>query len=129
VALVFGLCIGSFLNVLIHRLPRMMEREWLGQVPEMLEEAEALRGESARTRVANEVRGLTRAALAGRLSLSFPRSHCPACRHRIGALENIPVLSYLVLRGICAAGQERIGPGYPVVGLVGGGGAGHCHFP
>jgi leader peptidase (prepilin peptidase)/N-methyltransferase len=99
VALVFGLCIGSFLNVVIHRLPRMMEREWLGQVPEMLEEAEALRGGPGRTRVANEVRGLTRAALAGRLSLSFPRSHCPACGHRIGALQNIPVLSYLGLRG------------------------------
>ena len=48
VALVVGLCIGSFLNVVIHRLPRMMEREWLGQIPEMLEEAEALMGEPDR---------------------------------------------------------------------------------
>src|SRR5262249_58552064 len=78
VALVFGLCIGSFLNVVIHRLPRMMEREWLGQIPEMLEEAEALKGAPGRTRPADEVRGLTRAAPAGRLSPSVPRSHGPA---------------------------------------------------
>src|SRR6476659_7778923 len=99
VALVFGLCIGSFLNVVIHRLPRMMEREWLGQIPEMLEEAEALSGEPGRTRVANEVRGLTKSALTGRLSLSFPRSRCPACGHAIGPLQNIPLLSYPALRG------------------------------
>src|SRR5512138_1956983 len=99
VALAVGLCIGSFLNVVIHRMPRMMEREWLGQIPEMLEEAQALSGAPDRTRVANEVRGLTRAALAGRLSLSFPRSRCPACDHPIGALQNLPLVSYLVLRG------------------------------
>jgi leader peptidase (prepilin peptidase)/N-methyltransferase len=128
VALVFGLCIGSFLNVVIHRLPRMMEREWLGQIPEMLEEAEALRGEPGRTRVANEVRGLTRAALAGRLSLSLPRSHCPACGHRIGALQNIPVLSYLVLRGKCAQCKARISPGYVMVELVAGVGAFYCAY-
>jgi len=128
VALVFGLCIGSFLNVVIYRLPRMMEREWLGQVPEMLEEAEALEGEPGRKRVADEVRGLTRAALAGRLSLSFPRSQCPACGHRIGALQNIPVLSYLALRGKCAQCKARISPEYPVVELLAGVGAFYCAY-
>jgi len=128
VALVFGLCIGSFLNVVIYRLPRMMEREWLGQVSEMLEEAEALEGEPGRKRVADEVRGLTRAALAGRLSLSFPRSQCPACGHRIGALQNVPVLSYLALRGKCAQCKARISPEYPVVELLAGVGAFYCAY-
>src|ERR1051325_2620755 len=125
---VVGLCIGSFLNVVIHRLPRMMEREWLDQIPEMLDEAEALRGEPGRKRVADEVRGLTRAALAGRLSLSFPRSQCPACGHRIGALQNIPVLSYLALRGKCAQCKARISPEYPVVELLAGVGAFSCGY-
>jgi leader peptidase (prepilin peptidase) / N-methyltransferase len=128
VALVVGLCIGSFLNVVVHRLPRMMEREWLGQIPEMLEEAEALRGDSGSKRVADEVRGLTRAALAGRLSLSFPRSRCPACGHRIGALQNIPVLSYLALRGKCAQCKARISAEYPVVELLAGVGGFYCAY-
>ena len=128
VALVVGLCVGSFLNVVIHRLPRMMEREWLGQIPEMLEEAEALSGEPDRARVAGEVRGLTKALLAERLSLSFPRSRCPACGHRIGALENIPVLSYLLLRGKCAQCKARISPGYPIVELLAGVGAFYCAY-
>jgi leader peptidase (prepilin peptidase)/N-methyltransferase len=128
VALAFGLCIGSFLNVVIHRLPRMMEREWLGQIPEMLEEAAALKGEPARKRVADEVRGLTKAALEGRLGLAFPRSQCPACGHRIGALENIPVLSYLLLRGKCAQCKTRISVGYPIVELLAGIGAFYCAY-
>src|ERR1051326_3087450 len=128
VALVVGLCIGSFLNVVIHRLPRMMEREWLDQIPQMLHEGEARRGEPGRKRVADEVRGLTRAALAGRLSLSFPRSQCPACGHRIGALQNIPVLSYLALRGKCAQCKARISPEYLVVELLAGVGAFYCAY-
>ena len=128
VALVFGLCIGSFLNVVIHRLPRMMERDWLGQIPEMLEEAEALKGEPGRTRVADEVRGLIRPALEGRLGLAFPRSRCPACGRRIGALQNIPVLSYLALRGKCAQCKARISPEYPVIELLAGVGAFYCAY-
>lgn len=128
VALAVGLCIGSFLNVVIHRLPRMMEREWLGQIPEMLEDAEALSGEPDRMRVANEVRGLTRAALAGRLSLSLPRSRCPACDHPIGALQNLPLVSYLALRGKCAHCKARISPEYPMVELIAGVGAFYCAY-
>src|SRR3954467_9108906 len=128
VALVFGLCIGSFLNVVIHRLPRMMEREWLGQIPEMLEEAEALSAQPGRTPLANEVRSLTKAALAGRLSLSFPRSRCPACGHPIGALENIPLLSYLALRGKCARCKARISAAYPMVEVMAGLGAFYCAY-
>lgn len=93
----FGLAIGSFLNVVIHRLPIMMEREWAAQCAE-------LRGEAA---PAHEP-----------LSLVRPRSRCPACGHRIGALENVPILSWLLLRGRCKACGERISARYPLIEAV-----------
>jgi len=93
-ALVFGLAVGSFLNVVIHRLPIMMERDWLAQCAE-------LRGEEA---PAQEP-----------LSLAMPRSRCPACGHAITALENIPILSYLALGGRCRGCRARISPRYPLV--------------
>lgn len=101
-ALVLGLCIGSFLNVVIHRLPKMMEREWRAEC----------------------------AALAGQVapkeepySLVAPRSRCPACGHRITAMENVPLISYLVLGGKCSACKARIGVKYPLVELLAGVGA------
>ncbi len=93
-ALVFGLAVGSFLNVVIHRLPIMMERDWLSQCAE-------LRGEPA---LQHEP-----------LSLAAPRSRCPHCGHAISALENIPVLSYLLLRGRCRGCGAGISPRYPLV--------------
>ncbi len=96
-ALAVGLAVGSFLNVVIHRLPKMMEREWQAQCAE-------LRGEPAPPRE--------------RYDLAAPRSSCPACGHRIGLLENIPVLSYLWLRGRCSACGVRISARYPVVEAV-----------
>ena len=93
-ALVFGLAVGSFLNVVIHRLPIMMERDWLAQCAE-------LRGEEAPAQEA--------------LSLAMPRSRCPACGHAITALENIPILSYLALGGRCRGCRVRISPRYPLV--------------
>lgn len=128
VALLFGLCIGSFLNVVIHRLPRMMEREWLAQLPEVLEEARGLKGKPDTARVAGEVRGLTREVVAQRLGLVSPRSRCPRCGHPILALHNIPVLSYLWLRGKCAHCGTRIGLRYPAVELVAGAGAFYCAY-
>ncbi|WP_303786131.1 A24 family peptidase [Azovibrio restrictus] len=92
-----GLLVGSFLNVVIHRLPRMMEQEWQAQCAE-------LRGEEA--------------PAAPALSLARPRSRCPDCGHPIGALENIPVISYLLLRGRCKACKTRISPRYPLVELT-----------
>lgn len=89
-----GLCVGSFLNVVIHRLPRMMEREWR-------EQCAALNGESAPDEP--------------RLSLSFPRSRCPACGHPISASENVPIVSYLLLRGRCSGCSARISPRYPMI--------------
>lgn len=89
-----GLFVGSFLNVVIHRLPRMMERDWHVQAAE-------LRGEEVQP--------------TERFNLATPRSRCPHCGHLIGALENIPVLSYLVLRGRCGHCGARISLRYPIV--------------
>ena len=91
---VFGLMVGSFLNVVIHRLPRMMERDWHCQAAE-------LRGEEVPE---NEA-----------LSLAIPRSRCPECGHPITALENIPLIRWLVLRGKCSACHTPISPRYPIV--------------
>ena len=96
---VLGLVVGSFLNVVIHRLPKMMERDWQIQCAE-------LRGEAVPP--------------AEKFNLFVPRSRCPACGHGITAMENIPVLSWAVLRGRCSACKARISPRYPVVELLGG---------
>jgi len=104
-ALLFGLCIGSFLNVVIHRLPKMMEREWRAEC----------------------------AALAGqeppqepRFNLVVPRSRCPSCGRGITALENVPLLSYAFLRGRCAGCRAPISLKYPLVELLAGIGAAYA---
>lgn len=93
-ATLLGLFVGSFLNVVIHRLPRMMEREWHAQAAE-------LRGEPA--------------VEAEHFNLATPRSRCPHCGHQIGAIENIPVVSYLLLRGRCRHCSAPIGKRYPII--------------
>lgn len=97
VGALLGLFVGSFLNVVIHRLPRMMERDWHVQAAE-------LRGEEVQP--------------TERFNLATPRSRCPHCGHLIGALENIPVLSYLVLRGRCGHCGARISLRYPIVEAI-----------
>ena len=99
---VFSLAIGSFLNVVIHRLPKMLERQWRAECAELTGAAAA----------APETTG------APAYNLVVPRSACPACGHRISALENIPLLSWLVLRGKCAGCAARISARYPVVELL-----------
>ncbi len=89
-----GLLVGSFLNVVIHRLPKMMEYDWHSQCAE-------LRGEPAPE--------------SEPLSLAKPRSRCPHCGHQITALENIPVFSWLFLKGKCSACSARISVRYPLV--------------
>ena len=96
-AAVLGLLVGSFLNVVIHRLPRMLERGWHAQCAE-------LRGESPSPEPP--------------YNLVVPRSACPQCGHRIGAHENIPVVSWLVLRGRCSACNAPISARYPLVELL-----------
>jgi leader peptidase (prepilin peptidase)/N-methyltransferase len=105
VALVFGVCVGSFLNVVIHRLPRMMEREWRAQCAELAGSAVP----------SEEPYNLVR-----------PRSTCPACGHGIRAWENIPLVSWLALRGRCSACRAHISARYPLVELLAGIGAAYA---
>jgi len=98
-AALLGLLIGSFLNVVIHRLPRMMEQQW---------DAECAQHRAAQA-------GQTYTPTPPALTLSKPRSRCPHCAHPIGWLENIPVISWLCLRGQCAHCHAAIGVRYPLV--------------
>lgn len=130
VAAALGLCVGSFLNVVIHRLPRMMEREWLANIPEILEETRELADREAARRLAAEVRQAAAAVLAARFDLVAPRSRCPSCGRGIAAWENVPVASWLLLRGRCAGCGARISLRYPAVELLAAAGAGWAawHF-
>ncbi len=99
VCAVLGLMVGSFLNVVIHRLPKMLELGWRQQCAE-------LRGEET--------------AAVPPYNLLAPRSACPHCNHPIGAWENIPVVSYLLLRGKCRGCGVAISPRYPIVEAISG---------
>jgi leader peptidase (prepilin peptidase)/N-methyltransferase len=93
----FGLLIGSFLNVVIHRLPLMLERGWKLDSAEMLG---------------------VKVDVPAEITLSSPRSRCPACGHAIAWHENIPVLSWLRLGGKCSACGTRISARYPIVEIL-----------
>jgi leader peptidase (prepilin peptidase)/N-methyltransferase len=93
-AVLVGLAVGSFLNVVIHRLPKMMESEWRAQCAELAGSAPPD---------------------AARYNLVVPRSTCPACGTAIRARDNIPVVSWLLLRGKCAHCAAPISPRYPIV--------------
>jgi len=92
--LLLGLMVGSFLNVVIHRLPQMMQRDWQAQCAE-------LRGEDP--------------PATEKLTLATPRSRCPQCGHMISAWENIPILSWIMLHGRCRHCQAPISLRYPLV--------------
>jgi leader peptidase (prepilin peptidase)/N-methyltransferase len=98
-AALVGLCVGSFLNVVIHRLPKMLERRWAADCAE-------LRGEAP--------------PAAPAYNLVVPRSQCPGCGHRITALENVPVVSFLALGGKCSHCRAPISARYPLVEVLGG---------
>lgn len=98
-AILLGLAVGSFLNVVIHRLPKIMEHGWLA-------ECAAMRGEAP--------------PQYEKLSLASPRSRCPQCGHAITAAENIPIFSYLFLKGHCRRCKARISPRYPLVEALSG---------
>ncbi len=124
---VLGLLVGSFLNVVIHRLPRMEERAWRAQCLELLG-LDAGSGEpgrvpdASRTPVPDDeasVNGVPDPE-AEPYSLVRPRSHCPACGHLVGALENIPLLSWIVLRGRCRHCGAPISARYPLVEALSG---------
>jgi leader peptidase (prepilin peptidase)/N-methyltransferase len=94
---ILGLLIGSFLNVVIHRLPLIMEQEWLSDYAE-------LSGNAVPTE--------------SKLTLSKPRSRCPNCHHQISAQENIPIVSYLFLRGKCKSCSAPISARYPIIEIL-----------
>jgi len=92
-----GLLIGSFLNVVVFRLPKMMERQWAAECAEL----------SGKQLEPGEV-----------FNLTLPRSHCPGCGHQIHWYENIPVISYILLHGRCSACKVTISPRYPLVEIA-----------
>ena len=96
VCFLLALLIGSFLNVVIYRLPLMMQIEWRKQAQEIVAEP-------------------TENLPEGRFDLSFPRSRCPSCSHPISAMQNIPVISWLLLGGKCANCKSTISVRYPLV--------------
>ncbi len=99
IAVILGLVIGSFLNVVIYRLPKILERSWRQQCQEMLTPDEAT-------------------ATQPTYNLVVPRSACPHCGHLIGTLENIPLVSYLLQKGRCKHCGERISVRYPLIELL-----------
>ncbi len=116
-----GLCVGSFLNVVIHRLPAGVERQWWTDMADQLGDAASWKrvfasreDPPAAQRQTAERLGKELAALPV-LSLAKPASRCPSCGHKIRWHENVPVLSYLRLRGRCSACKARISPRYPLI--------------
>lgn len=112
VAGVFGLCVGSFLNVVIHRTPLIMKREWRKECAEFLSNEPDIHPkvkEHLNIVIGNDTP----------ISLSFPPSRCPNCHHKIRAYENIPLISWLVLlRGKCSGCGTSINIRYPLVELI-----------
>ncbi|MDM7322845.1 MAG: A24 family peptidase [Gammaproteobacteria bacterium] len=93
---VLGLVVGSFLNVVILRLPKMLEARWKAECQEFLNQP-------------------VKEAADKRFNLVFPGSHCPSCGHPLRWWENLPLISYVLLRGRCSACKTRISPQYPLV--------------
>jgi leader peptidase (prepilin peptidase)/N-methyltransferase len=99
-AIVFGLVIGSFLNVVVHRLPIMLERAWRAEISDATDQP------------------LEEDGLPPRYNLWVPRSACPHCGHVLSAWENLPVLSYALLRGRCAACKAHVSLRYPLLEIA-----------
>ncbi|MBL4833806.1 MAG: prepilin peptidase [Pseudomonas sp.] len=99
IAGLLGLIVGSFLNVVIHRLPIMMERAWVRQSREMLEPDAELAAEPT-------------------FNIILPHSHCPHCNTEIKAWQNLPIISYLLLKGRCGHCREKISLRYPAVEML-----------
>ncbi|MEO8165886.1 MAG: prepilin peptidase, partial [Betaproteobacteria bacterium] len=104
-----GLVLGSFLNVVIHRLPKMLERDWAAQAADLLEQKKLA-----------DIAEKLRDGNGGRYNLMTPASTCPHCGHRIRPYENIPIASYVFLRGRCASCKASISLRYPIVEAISG---------
>lgn len=115
-----GLLVGSFLNVVIYRLPKMMENQWAAEYAQM---TAANAGESSTAAARLEA---APPATPTQFNLMLPRSRCQQCGHQLRWFENIPVASYLFLRGKCSSCGTKISPRYPTVELVTGALFGWC---
>jgi leader peptidase (prepilin peptidase) / N-methyltransferase len=109
VCVLFGLLVGSFLNVVIHRIPKMMEATWRQEARELLDQP-APKGEEE----------------PPIFNLVTPGSHCPHCNHRIRWYENVPVVSWALLKGRCSGCKAAISKRYPIIELLTGLVAGLC---
>jgi leader peptidase (prepilin peptidase) / N-methyltransferase len=108
--IVFGLVIGSFITVVVHRVPRMLERSWNSSVADYIEQQAN----------AAEAEAEAEATHVEPYNLMHPGSHCDACGHKLRAWENIPVFSYLLLRARCSSCHTPISIRYPLIELVSG---------
>lgn len=105
-AAVFGLCVGSFLNLVIYRLPIMLDIEWAYECKDFLES----KGINIHANLLHKQ--------TTRVNLFFPNSFCTKCSHKITWWQNIPVLSYLILQGKCYNCKDNISPAYPLIELL-----------
>lgn len=105
-ALILGLLVGSFLNVVIYRLPKMMERDWSEQCKEFVSSSCSLASPPPTSEPMEP------------FNLMVPGSRCPSCGHKIKPWENIPIVSYLILGGKCSACKAKISARYPTIELV-----------
>lgn len=112
---ILGLLVGSFLNVVIHRVPIMLEREWKSQAEEILSERRAADG--GQSELTSAVGPQPSASASPKYNLIVPRSACPKCSAPITAAQNIPVVSWLLLRGKCANCKAPISARYPIIEL------------
>ena len=111
---ILGLMVGSFLNVVIHRLPKMMELSWREQCAELSQSVDSQTELVITSHIPIAI------APPPTYNLVVPRSACPHCNHAITALENIPIISYVFLRGKCKSCGAAISPRYPVIEAVSG---------
>jgi leader peptidase (prepilin peptidase) / N-methyltransferase len=120
----FGLCVGSFLNVVIHRMPLMLERQWWRDVAHQLADTESWRRVFAVKSAPEPLIGQAAQALETSvnalppLGIAKPRSRCPSCGHQLAWHENIPLLGWLRLKGRCSACSSPISARYPVIELA-----------
>ncbi len=119
-AFAVGAMVGSFLNVVVYRLPIMLNREWLSQAAEVIEAALEDEAYSAelRQRLPTDKTASHKTGRGNRFNLLWPRSHCPHCSNAIKPWHNIPILGYWLVGGKCANCKTRVSSRYPLVELA-----------